>query len=263
MPPTDIVIIRGGGDIATGVAQKFHRSGIKVLLLEAEKPSAIRRSVSLCEAVYEGHAKVEDVFCLLIDSPSELKGCYEQGAVPIMVDPDGESIFKLKPAAVIDAILAKRNLGTHRGMAPVTIGLGPGFCAGEDVHVVIETMRGHDLGRLILSGRAQPNTGVPGEVNGIGSERVIFAPAAGEIRHIRAIGDVIEAGDALCEIADITVTAPFKGLVRGLLREGLQVSNGMKIADIDPRLDIDWRTISDKARCIGGAALEAFLYLSN
>jgi len=262
MEASNIIVIRGGGDLATGVIQKFHRSGLKVVVLEIEKPSAIRRSVSLCEAVYDGHASVEDISCALVTSLSEIENCRAQGTVPLMIDPSGESLPRLKPIALIDAIMAKRSIGTHKGMAPLTIALGPGFCAGEDVHAVIETKRGHDLGRLILRGRALPDTGIPGDINGKSAERVIRAPAAGEVRHLCKIGDIVEAGQLLCEISGTAVTAPFKGLLRGLIREGLQVPSGMKIADMDPRLDINWRTISDKARCIGGAALEAFFLLS-
>ena len=256
-----IVIIRGGGDIATGVIQKFQRSGFKVLVLETEKPTAIRRTVALCEAVYSGHTKVEDISCKRIMSLSELDRCFDKAEVPILVNPNADCIAQLNPDAVIDAILAKRNLGTHKKMAPVTIGIGPGFSVPEDVSAVIETKRGHELGRLILKGSARENTGIPGEIGGKSIERVIRAPLAGEIKHICEIGDIVEAGEALCKISGELIIAPFKGLLRGLIREGLQVSEGMKIADIDPRLDVDWRTISDKARCIGGAALEAFLYL--
>jgi xanthine dehydrogenase accessory factor len=263
MRSSDIVIIRGGGDLATGIIQKFWRSGFKLLVLEKENPTAIRRSVSLCEAVYSGHMQVEDISCTRIDSLFEMESCHERGTVPILVDAGAGSIAQLKPAAVIDAIMAKRNLGTNRDMAAVSIALGPGFEAGVDVDAVIETERGHELGRLILKGSARPNTGLPGEVGGKSAQRVIHAPLSGELRNIRQIGDVVEAGEAICEVAGETLKAPFKGLIRGLLREGLPVSRGLKIADIDPRLDINWRTISDKARCIGGATLEAFLYLKN
>ena len=258
-----LVVIRGGGDLATGVAQKFWRSGFKLLVLEIEQPSAIRRSVTLCEAVYTGYAAVEDITGKRIAAISEISACLESGSIPILTDPDGACIAYLQPAAVIDAILAKHNMGTHRQMASITIGLGPGFCAGEDVDVVIETMRGHDLGRLIISGGAQPDTGIPGEIGGKSAQRVLHAPVAGRVALIRKIGDIVEEGEALCEIAGKAVKAPFTGLLRGLIRDGLSVSPGMKIADIDPRTDIDWRTISDKARCIGGAALEAFLWLDS
>ena len=275
MQLSDIVVIRGGGDIATGVIQKFYRSGFKILVLEVEKPTAIRRNVALCEAVYTGSSKVEDVSCKRISSLSELATCYENDIVPVLVDPGGEIISNIKPAAVIDSILAKRNLGTHKQMAPVTIALGPGFRAGVDVDVVIETVRGHDLGRLILEGHAKPNTGMPGEIGGKSTERVIYAPIAGKVRQIRQIGEIVEAGEVVCEIVgkasekmakmtevtEVTaVTTNFTGLLRGIIRE-LEVPKGMKIADIDPRLDINWQTISDKARCLGGATLEAFLYM--
>ena len=261
-PNKSIVVIRGGGDIATGVVQKFRRSGLKVLILETAKPTAIRRTVSLCEAVYDEHATVEDISCERIATLADMDGCHARGMVPLIVDPDGECIRRLKPAAVIDAIIAKKNTGTKKDMATVTIGLGPGFNAGEDVHAVIETNRGHDLGRLILQGRALADTGVPGEIGGKSGERVVHAPAAGEVRNRRNIGEIVEKGETICEIAGKTVTSPFRGVLRGLIREGLPVPVGMKIADVDPRLDVDCRTISDKARCIGGAALEAFLFLS-
>jgi xanthine dehydrogenase accessory factor len=272
MRTNGIIVIRGGGDIATGIVQKFHRSGFRLLVLEIEKPMAIRRSVSLCQAVYSGYTKVEDISCRRINSLAELDACYARSDTPILVDPEGKSIIKLKPAAVIDAILAKRNMGTQRDMAPVTIGIGPGFCAPQDVNAVIETKRGHDLGRLILNGQALPNTGIPGDVGGKSAQRVVYAPSAGKVTHICQIGDIVEAGEAICKISSIVkaheessdtiVTALFKGLLRGLISEGLEVPKGMKIADIDPRLDVDCNTISDKARCIGGAALEAYLFLS-
>jgi len=262
MQHSDIVIVRGGGDIATGVIQKLYRSGFKLLVLESDKPTAIRRSVALCEAIYTGFTTVEDVPCKRIFDLSELDEIYENNIVPIIADPSGESISKLKPEAVIDAILAKRNLGTNMRMAPITIGLGPGFHAGVDVHAVIETMRGHNLGRLILDGCSLPNTGVPGEICGKSAQRVIHAPAAGVVTHIHDIGDIVEEGEPIFKVGGVTIRAPFRGLLRGLIRDGLEVPKGMKVADIDPRVDVDWRTISDKARCIGGAVLEAYFYLS-
>ena len=258
---SDIIVIRGGGDIATGVIQKFYRSGFNVLALEMEKPTAIRRSVALCEAVFTGYASVEDVRCEFITDLSEMYACFKQGNVAMLVDPEAACLAQIEPAVVIDATIAKRNLGTNLSMAPLTIGLGPGFTAGKDVHAVIETMRGHDLGRLILDGGAQPDTGMPGEVGGKSAQRVIHAPVSGNLAHNRRIGDVVEEGEVICTIGEAAVPAPFKGLLRGLLRDGLYTPKGMKMADIDPRLDVDWHSISDKARCIGGAALEAFLYL--
>ncbi len=255
------IIVRGGGDLATGVVQKFFRAGFPVIILETAAPTAIRRSVALCEAVYDGVAKVEDMICRRVSGVEELESCRRDGAIPLLVDPGGESIKQIQPCAVIDAIIAKRNIGTHKGMAPVTIALGPGFRAGEDVDVVIETMRGHDLGRLIFKGSAAANTGIPGEIGGKSAVRVIHAPAAGTIVHKKQIGDIVESGEALCTIEGTESRAPFTGLLRGLIREGATVSKGMKVADIDPRVDVDWRAISDKARCLGGAALEAYLHL--
>lgn len=257
-----LVVIRGGGDLATGVIQKFYRSGFPLLVLETARPTAIRRNVALCEAVYTGEAEVEGMRCRLISDITAIPQCHKAGVIPMMVDPGGEVVSVLRPHAVIDAILAKRNLGTHQSMAPVTIALGPGFCAGEEVHAVIETMRGHQLGRLILSGAALPNTGIPGEIGGKSAQRVIHAPCAGEVRHRRQIGDAVKEGEILFTVAQEAVHAPFSGLLRGLIREGLHVPKGMKVADIDPRMDVDWHTISDKARCLGGAALEAYLFLS-
>jgi len=255
--------VRGGGDLATGVVQKFHRAGFSVVILETPEPTAIRRSVALCEAVYEGCAQVEDIRCRKVNSTGELEGCWQSGAVALLVDPRGEAIQEIKPRAVIDAILAKRNIGTTMNMAEVTIALGPGFCAGKDVHVVIETMRGHDLGRLILSGYTIPNTNEPGEIGGKSAERVLRAPIAGRVAVHKQIGDVAQQGEVVFTVDGQAVCAPFTGLVRGLVRDGMVAYANMKTADIDPRLDIDVRTISDKARCLGGAALGAYFYLLN
>ncbi len=257
-----LIVVRGGGDIATGIIQKLHRAGLRVLVLETEAPMAIRRTVSLCEAARLGVMRVEDVIARRIADEAGMLACYAAGEVPLAVDPAGEWIVRLRPACVVDAILAKRNLGTRLDMSPIVIGVGPGFCAGEDVHAVVETMRGHDLGRLILHGGAQPNTGIPGELGGRGAERVLHAPCDGMVRHVRQIGDVVRAGESLLHVGEAVCAAPFDGLLRGLIAE-MPVRKGTKIADVDPRTDVDWRTISDKARCIGGAVLEAYLYLSS
>lgn len=263
------IVVRGGGDLATGIVQKFHRSGFPVVILETGAPTAIRRSAALCEAVYEGVSQVEDVTCRRVsgfsESEGELESCWNAGTVPLLVDPEGKTIREIRPAAVIDAILAKRNLGTSMDMADVTIGLGPGFCAGTDVHAVIETQRGHDLGKLILRGCARPDTGIPGEIGGRSAERVLYAPAGGVVKCWKQVGDVVERGEVVFsvegEFEGEAVRAPFTGLLRGMLRDGTEVPKGMKTADIDPRTDADWRTISDKARCLGGAALEAYFCL--
>ena len=260
--PAPLVVVRGAGDISTGTIHRLHRAGFAVLALESERPSAIRRRVAFSEAVYDDAATVEGVTAVRIDGVDAISATLARGNVPLLVDPAGESIRLLRPAAVVDAILAKRNLGTHMDMAPLTVALGPGFIAGRDVNYVIETMRGHDLGRIIASGSAAPNTGVPGNIAGYGIERVIHAPAAGVFHVRRDIGSVVEAGEAVGVIAtpegEIPVPAKIAGLLRGVLRDGYPVTKGFKLADVDPRLDQlkNCDTISDKARCIAGSVLE-------
>lgn len=259
----NLIIVRGAGDLATGVIQKLHRAGLKLLVLEAEKPTAIRRTVALCEAVYNGTAHVEDITGRKIESIGEIEDCQKAGEIPLIVDPAGRLIRELSPVAVIDAILAKKNLGTVRSMAPITIALGPGFNAGKDVDAVIETMRGHNLGRLILKGQAFTNSGIPGEIGGQSAKRVLHAPIAGRVHNLCNIGAVLEEGAPVLEVGNTVMYAPFRGLIRGLIHDGMQVQRGMKIGDIDPRYDVDIHTISDKARCLGGAVLEAYFYLNN
>ena len=259
---TDMTVIRGAGDISTGTIHRLFRAGFPVLVLEAERPSAIRRKVAFSEAVYDGAATVEGVTAVRIDAISQMAAALERGEVPLLVDPSGESIRRLRPAAVVDAILAKRNLGTSMDMAPLTVALGPGFEAGRDVHYVVETMRGHDLGRVIASGSAAANTGVPGDIGGYGAERVVRAPAAGVFRLRRDIGSIVEAGEVIgavvSEAGEAPVRANISGLLRGVLRDGYPVTAGFKLADVDPRLEElkNCFTISDKARCIAGSVLE-------
>ncbi len=257
----DLIIIRGGGDLATGVIQKFFRAGLKILVLETERPTTIRRTVALSSAVFENKAKVEDLEAVKISDISEIDNCFNQNLVPIYVDESGKSIEELKPAAVVDAIIAKKNLGTNKSMAGITIAIGPGFVAGQDVDIVIESMRGHDLGRLIFSGAAFPNTNIPGDIAGKSAERVVHSPNSGIVRHVKKIGDIVAKGEILFYVGDTEVISPLDGLLRGLISENLYVKKGLKVADVDPRKDVDWNTISDKARCLGGSALEAYLYL--
>lgn len=258
----DLIIIRGGGDISTGTIHRLWQAGYGLLVLETPYPAAIRRQVTLSEAVYEGAAEVEGVRAVKIENAADAWPVIGSGRVPVLVDPAGQSIRALKPAAVVDAILAKKNLGTTMDMAPLTIGLGPGFTAGRDVHYVIETMRGHRLGRIISEGSAMPNTGVPGVIAGFGAERVIHAETEGTLRNICHIGDLVRAGQTIAEIEDgprITkVPAAIDGILRGLIRDGYPVTKGFKIADIDPRYAelTNCFTISDKARCIAGSVLE-------
>lgn len=265
----NLVIVRGGGDIATGTIYKLYQCGFRVLVLEIANPSAIRRNVAFSEAVYNGTQRVEKLTCHLAKTVDEAVSMLEEGKLVMLIDPKGESIDRLKPMAVVDGILAKKNLGTNRKMAPITIALGPGFTAGEDVDAVIETMRGHSLGRVIYEGQAIANTGIPGMVGGFTKERVIHSPAAGVMKNISKITDTVRKGEVIAfietETEQIPVEATIDGLLRGLIRDGYPVTKGFKIADIDPRLNEfdNCFTISDKARCIAGGVVEAILHLKN
>lgn len=274
MKKKDLIVVRGAGDLATGTIHRLKKAGFRLLVLEAEHPAAIRRQVSLSEAVYAGSARVEDVEAVRMDVDlaekknrkellePEMERIWKKDGVPVLVDPAGLSIAALRPAVVVDAILAKKNLGTTKEMAPLVIALGPGFTAGEDVDVVIETKRGHNLGRVIRSGSAVPNTGIPGIIGGYGKERVMHAQAEGILRNAASIGDIVEARAVIAEIetekGTVPVEASLSGLLRGLIRDGYPVTKGFKIADIDPRKEElqNCFTISDKARCIAGSVLE-------
>jgi len=256
-----IVLIRGAGEQATGVAYRLFRGGFKLCFTEIAEPLAVRREVSFCEAVYDGEKTVEGVTAKRIRGSEDIEQVWREGKIPLLIDPENRVRERLKPQVEIDAILAKRNVGTAITDAPLVIGLGPGFTAGKDVHIVIETNRGHDLGRLIFEGEAEPNTGVPGDIAGYGIERVLRATADGIFHNIRAIGDHVEAGDVIAEVEGKPVKTVIAGVVRGLLREGIQVTEGLKAGDVDPRAKREaCFTISDKARALGGAALEAILY---
>lgn len=256
------IIVRGGGDLATGTIHRLWSAGFPVVVLETDHPAAIRRQVAVSEAVYQGETTVEGMTAVRTTSPEEIESVFASGCVPLLVDPEGQCISTLSPTVVVDAILAKRNLGTHRQMAPLTIALGPGFTAGQDVDFVIETMRGHNLGRIISQGTALPNTGIPGKVGGYAQERVLHAQQAGVLYHVHSIGDIVEQGEPIAIIRsgqkDYPVHATISGLIRGLIRDGFPVTQGFKIADIDPRKEEyqNCFTISDKARCIAGSVLE-------
>ena len=263
MKRDEVILVRGGGDLATGTIHRLWSAGLKVLVLEAERPAAIRRQVSVSEAVYEGEAVVEGMRATLVQTLDEAVVVWCRGDVPVMVDPKGALIPQVRPAVVVDAILAKRNLGTTRDMAPLTIALGPGFTAGEDVDFVVETKRGHKLGRIIREGSAAPNSGVPGIIGGYGAERVLHAQAAGIFRNLHSIADFVEAGEAVAEIETpdgqrLPVATQISGILRGLLRDGYPVTKGFKVADVDPRrAELEnCFLISDKARCIAGSVLE-------
>ena len=259
----NLIIVRGGGDIATGTIHKLHRSGFPVVILEIEKPSTIRRKVAFSEAMYEGEVMVEGVTCKRANHFKEITPILAEGKIPILQDETCEILDYVKPLALVDGILAKKNLGTRRDMAPITVGLGPGFLAGADVDVVIETQRGHDLGRILFEGYAAKNTGIPGIIGGYGKERVIHSPESGLIKNICQISDTVTKGEVIASIGETKVIATIDGIVRGIIRDGYPVTKGLKIADIDPRLEEKKNcfTISDKARCIGGSVLEAIMYL--
>ena len=299
MVTDQLVIVRGGGDIATGTIRTLRRAGFPVLILESTHPSAIRRTVALSEAVYEGSATVEDVSVTLAHNLDEAEYLLFQDGIAMLVDPDGAAIRDIIHSGekyaewdtglttlegggrhlfltcVVDAILAKKNLGTTKDMAPLVIALGPGFTAGRDCDVVIETMRGHSLGRAITEGEALHNTGTPGLIAGHAQDRVIHSPAAGIVKTCAAIGDIVEEGQPIARIIPeessprlgepgVPVRATFTGLLRGLIRDGYPVPEGFKIADIDPRAsehDNCFR-ISDKARAIGGAVLTELIHFA-
>ena len=268
----ELVIVRGAGDLATGVVYSLYKAHFKVIILETQHPSAIRRKVALSEAVYDGKTKVEDIEAVLVKNYEEALNIIankDYKEIPILIDPNCEILNHIKPTFLIDAIIAKKNLGTNKSMAKYTIALGPGFTAGKDCDIVIETMRGHNLGRIYLEGEAIPNTGIPGNIGGKEAERVIHASSDGIIENIKKIGDFVKEKEIIAYINNdnkkIEVIAPFEGLLRGIIRDGFKVRNGLKIADIDPRKSEydNCFTISDKARNLGGAVLTAMMYLYN
>lgn len=252
------VLIRGAGDLATGIAYRLYQSGYQILMTEIEVPLTVRRSVAFSRAVYEYEAIVEDVKAVLVPTVSDAQYAIAKKQIPVMIDPNAECRKTWKPDVIVDAILAKRNLGTTIEDAPLVIGVGPGFTAGSDCHYVVETKRGHDLGRVISVGSAIPNTGVPGEVGGYSIERLIKATASGVMEPKASIGDMVEKGQIVAHTGGQPVYALMPGIVRGMLQSGVQVTKGLKIGDIDARCEKrHCDTISDKARAIGGGVLEA------
>ncbi|MDO4620474.1 MAG: selenium-dependent molybdenum cofactor biosynthesis protein YqeB [Lachnospiraceae bacterium] len=258
------VVVRGAGDLATGTIIRLTEAGYKVIILECGRPTAIRREAAFCEAVYHGEKTVEGITCVRAESAEEALKLAAPKRPVLLIDETGDSLAVIKPSVLVDAIIAKRNLGTTIDMADLTIGLGPGFTAGVDVNYVVETMRGHNLGRIIAEGSALPNTGVPGAVAGHTADRVIHAPAAGRLHALKQIADIVEIGEPIAEITDpetggvTVVPASLTGVLRGILPEGFDVPLGMKMADIDPRAaeQKNCFTVSDKARCIAGSVLE-------
>ncbi|MGQ9667277.1 MAG: selenium-dependent molybdenum cofactor biosynthesis protein YqeB [Anaerolineae bacterium] len=263
MIPPELVIVRGAGELGSAVAWCLHTVGFRVLITEAPEPMAVRRTVAFCDAVYDGRAQVEGVTARLVKDIADVDAVYAAGDIALLVDPDLSQALTLAPLAVVDAIMAKTNVGTRMDMAPIVIGLGPGLVAGRDVHAVIETNRGHYLGHIIWEGSAQPDTGVPAPVEGHAEDRVLRAPAAGRVHWDCAICSVVRAGQVLGEVAGQPILAPFDGVLRGAIREGTVVSAGLKIGDVDPRLDVQaCFTISDKARALACSTLHALLILA-
>lgn len=260
-----VVGVKGAGEMASGIAWRLWQANIRrIFMLEIPRPMAVRRRVSFCEAVYENEFCVDGVPAIRVESAAETYRAWEQGKIAVAVDPHWALIGQLQPQIVIDAILAKMNLGTCIDEAPLVIGLGPGFQAGVDVHMVIETNRGHNLGRILLAGAAEANTGIPGDIGGYAQERVLRAPCAGVFTAAADIGVSVRSGEKIGQVGAEPVLAGIAGVIRGLLRQGTEVERGAKLGDIDPRGDTSYcLTVSDKALAIGGAALEAILRIYN
>ena len=258
-----LVVIRGAGDIATGIALRLWRAHIRVAMTEIEKPTAIRRTVCFSQAVVHRETTVENITAKRAESPAEVLRILESGCIPVLPDPEGACIAVLKPDAVVDAILAKKNLGTKITDAPVVIGVGPGFTAGVDCHAVVETMRGHYLGRVIHEGTAIPNTGIPGLIGGFAGERVLRAPADGIFHQLLEIGAQVKMGDVAATVNGEPMVCTLDGVLRGILADGTPVHKGMKSGDIDPRCELaHCYCASDKALAVGGGVLEAVLALT-
>ena len=258
-----LVLIRGAGDLASGIALRLWRAHMQVVMTEVERPTAIRRTVCFSQAVVHGEAVVENVTARRASNEEEVRSLLADGIIPVLVDPESRCISQLKPDAVVDAILAKKNLGTQITMAPVVVGVGPGFTAGVDCHAVVETMRGHTLGRVILQGSAIPNTGIPGLIGGFAGERVLRAPADGVFCQKLEIGAQVRSGDVAATVDGIPMICTLDGVLRGILADGTPVFRGMKAGDIDPRCKVEHcYTASDKAIAVGGGVLEAILSLS-
>lgn len=272
--PETLIIVKGGGDLGTGVAWRLHKAGLPIAITELAQPLVVRRTVAFASAVYDGEIAVEGVTAWRAETIQAARSLIDDEMIPVLVDPDCKARNELQPTILIDAIMAKKNTGTRKNDAPFVIALGPGFTPGVDCHCVIETQRGHTLGRVLWDRAAEENTGVPGEIGGKSSQRILRAPCDGVVTSRKKIGDAVRAGDVIAEInaneelndtrdamrETRRVRAPFDGVLRGLVRDGLLVRAGMKIGDLDPRAKREHCfTISDKALAIGGGALEAVM----
>ncbi|PAB59311.1 selenium-dependent molybdenum cofactor biosynthesis protein YqeB [Anaeromicrobium sediminis] len=256
-----LVVIRGAGDLATAIGHKLFNVGFKVVMTEIATPKVVRRTVSFANCIYEGNMVVEGVESIQ-GNKEDIDDLLNNNKIPVVVDPDGTIIKELKPHIVIDAIMAKRNIGTSIEDAPIVIGIGPGFEASVDVHAVVETMRGHDLGRIIYEGKPKGDTGIPGPIGGYGKERLLRAPYKGKIITNSHIGDLVKKGQIIGTVKGEEVRAQIDGVLRGLIKSGTEVKEREKVGDIDPRGEISYcYTISDKGRNIAGGVLEAILTL--
>ncbi len=261
-----LVALKGAGDLATGVIHRLSRAGFAVMATELPQPTVLRRTVAFAEAVALGEMTVEGITACRASSPGEIQAALARGLVPLAVDPKGTMLRQMQPRVLVEATLSKYNSGITMDDAPLVIALGPGYEAGKDVHAVIETNRGHNLGRVYLQGCAEPNTGVPGTIGGYGIERILRAPCAGTLYGLRQIGDQVQEGETVAVVnaddSSMPITAAISGILRGLVRDGLPVSTGMKVGDVDPRaIREHCFTISDKSRAVGGGVLEAIMYL--
>ncbi|MFP3853843.1 MAG: selenium-dependent molybdenum cofactor biosynthesis protein YqeB [Anaerolineales bacterium] len=260
MTPGPRVLLRGGGDLATGVAARLHRAGFSVLVTEIEQPLAVRRLVSLAEAVYQARVTIEDLIGRRVDTTEDADASWRKGEIPVMVDPPAASRVRINPLALIDARMRKKPPEIGREAAPLVVGLGPGFQAGQNCHAVVETNRGHHLGRVFWTGQAEADTGVPGTVKGYDVDRVLRAPADGEVQAETELGTVVDEGHLIATVGGAPLEAPFRGALRGLIHDGLSVKEGTKIGDLDPRAEPSYCfEISDKALSVGGGVLEALL----
>ncbi len=256
------VVVRGGGDIASGAIYRLHQCGFRVAVLELPQPLVVRRTVAFAQAVVDGEITIEGVKAVRVDGVEELKAAWNQNCIPVLVDPEATILERLQPDVVVDGTLAKKNLGTRREMAPITIALGPGFTAGVDVDAVIETLEGHDLGKVIYSGTAAPDTGLSVPLLGYSTERVLRAPCSGIIKNRLSIGDPVAKGEIIARVNGAPVVAEISGVIHGLIQDCMHVEKGLKIGDIDPRGVRSYCfTIFDKARAVGGGVLEAILHV--
>ncbi|MEN6324861.1 MAG: selenium-dependent molybdenum cofactor biosynthesis protein YqeB [Syntrophomonas sp.] len=257
------LVIKGAGDLASGVVYRLFKSGFSIIMTELAQPMVVRRNVSFAEAVYTGAVSIEGILAVLADSEEQAMELLDKQIIPILIDPEGKLIGHLSPQVVVDATMVKNNSLTRITEAPLVVGLGPGFTAGKDVHAVIETKRGHYLGRALYEGSAIPNTGIPGEIMGYGIERLLKAPVDGIVNPCCKIGDLVTKDDIVAYVDSTPLKAALNGVVRGMLKEGIQVKANTKIGDIDPRREINYNTISEKALAIGGGVLEAVCRFCN